>query len=228
MDEARRLAEAGEPAPFWIMAHRQTRGRGRQGRAWSVLPGNFAGCCYLRPAMPPARAALMSFAASLALADMFEALAPGVPVALKWPNDTLLNGGKAAGVLLESTGGGAQGTALVIGIGINLAAAPPRAPEGWEPTSIAAQTGRAPTPEEALDHLAPALHRWIAVLQVEGFAPLRAAWLARAARLGEKVVARLPHETVTGIFTDLDDSGALLLSVEGQVRAIHAADVFFG
>jgi BirA family biotin operon repressor/biotin-[acetyl-CoA-carboxylase] ligase len=228
MDEARRLVEQGQTTPFWIMARRQTRGRGRQGRAWSVLPGNFAGCCCLRLPVPLGQASLMSFATSLALAEMFASLAPGVPVSLKWPNDTLLNGRKAAGVLLESAASGKAETTLVIGIGINLAAAPPRAPEGWDPTSIADETGRAPTPDDALDHLGPALHGWTDRLLREGFAPLRAAWLARAARLGEKVTARLPGETVAGVFVDIDDSGALLLDVGGDARAIRAADVFFG
>jgi BirA family biotin operon repressor/biotin-[acetyl-CoA-carboxylase] ligase len=226
-EEARRRAEAGEDGPLWIMAHRQTAGRGRRGRAWSGPSGNLAATCLMRPDGGPAQAALHSFAACLAVADLFEALAPGVPVALKWPNDALLNGRKAAGVLLEGSGTG-QGVAwLAVGIGVNLASHPDPEPEAWPPTSIAAETGRAPDPEAALAVLAAAFARWADLLATQGFAPLRAAWLARAARLGQKVVARLPRETVEGIFADLDASGALVLSQGGRLRHIQAADVYF-
>jgi BirA family biotin operon repressor/biotin-[acetyl-CoA-carboxylase] ligase len=227
-EEARRQAAAGAPVPLWIMARRQSAGRGRQGRRWEDPGGNLFATCLLRPAMPPASAALLSFAACLAVADTFAALAPDVPVALKWPNDALLNGRKAAGVLLEGSGDG-QGMAwLAVGIGINLANAPPQAPEGWPPTSLAAETGTPPPePEAALAMLAVAFARWAGQLEAEGFEPLRRAWLARAARLGEKVTARLPRETVEGVFTDLDASGALVLSQAGRLRSIQAADVFF-
>lgn len=226
-EEARRRAEAGETGPLWIMARQQTAGRGRRGRAWSGPSGNLAATCLMRPDGGPALAALHSFAACLAVSDLFEALAPGVPVAVKWPNDALLNGRKAAGVLLEGSGTG-QGVAwLAVGIGVNLASHPGPEPEAWPATSILAETGRAPDPEAALTLLAAAFARWSALLAREGFAPLRAAWLARAARLGQKVVARLPRETVEGIFTDLDDSGALVLSQGGRLRAIQAADVYF-
>lgn len=177
--------------------------------------------------MPPAAAALLTFAACLAVADLFEAVAPRARVELKWPNDALLNGRKAAGVLLESAGQGQRIDWLAVGVGVNLAHHPDAAPDAWPPTSVAAETGSAPAPEVALDLLAAAFARWSGRLDVDGFAPLRTAWLARAARLGEKVAARLPRETVEGVFTDLDASGALVLSVGARQRRIAAADVFF-
>lgn len=169
----------------------------------------------------------MSFAACLAVAEMFDLLAPGVPVALKWPNDALLNGGKAAGVLLESAGAGARVDWLAVGVGVNLSHCP--APEGcaWTPTSVALETGCSPAPELALEMLAASFARWSAVLEDQGFAPLRAAWLARAARLGQKIVAKLPDVTVEGVFTDIDAEGALVLTQGGRVRRIQAADVYF-
>lgn len=225
--EAARLAASGQAGPLWIMARRQTAARGRRGRAWTAPAGNLSATLLMRPDWPPAKAALMSFAACLAVADLFDAVAPQAAIALKWPNDPLLNGGKAAGVLLESAGGGGRLDWLAVGVGVNLAAAPPQEPGAWRPTSVAAETGAAPDPETALTHLAAALAGWTARLDADGFAPLRAAWLARAARLGEKVTARLPRETVEGVFTDIDATGALVLTCSGAVRRIAAADVFF-
>jgi BirA family biotin operon repressor/biotin-[acetyl-CoA-carboxylase] ligase len=226
-DEAQRRAAAGEPGPLWIAARRQTAARGRRGRAWAAPEGNLSVTCLMRPQGSPAEAALHSFAACLAVAELFDALAPGATVALKWPNDALLNGRKAAGVLLESAGAGARVDWLTVGVGVNLAHHPEPEPGAWPPTSVAAEIGAAPDPETALTLLAARFARWAGRLSAEGFAPLRAAWLARAARLGEKVAARLPRETVEGVFADLDESGALVLAQGGGFRRIQAAEVFF-
>jgi BirA family transcriptional regulator, biotin operon repressor / biotin---[acetyl-CoA-carboxylase] ligase len=122
MAEATRIAP-GLGGPEWILALRQTAARGRQGRAWAMPEGNFAASLVMRPACGPAEAALRSFVAALALRDAF--VAAGVAegdLALKWPNDVLLWGGKVAGILLESLSDGRGGVAhLVVGIGVNLA-----------------------------------------------------------------------------------------------------------
>ena len=226
-EEARRRAEAGAEGPLWIMARRQTAGRGRRGRAWAAAEGNLSATALLRPRLVPRAAALLSFAACLAVAETLETLAPQAHVALKWPNDALLNGRKAAGVLLECAGRGAELDWLAVGVGLNLARHPEPEPEAWPPTSLLAETGAAPPPEAALERLAASFALWAGRLEGEGFAPLRTAWLARAARLGEKVVARLPGERVEGVFSDLDAGGALVLTGPGGMRRVHAADVFF-
>ena len=69
--------------------------------------------------------------------------------------------------------------------------------------------------------------RWEERLTDEGFAPLRAAWLARAARIGETIVARLPGREVAGRFETVDERGAIVLATaEGRV-ALPAADIHF-
>ncbi|MEO0763805.1 MAG: hypothetical protein AAFZ09_18680, partial [Pseudomonadota bacterium] len=121
-------------------------------------------------------------------------LAPGAGIAFKWPNDVLMEGAKIAGILLESSGRGAAVDWLVIGIGVNLVAAPDAAeirPGGATPGAIAALGGRRATPGEALAILDAALDRHLARLAREGFAPIRRDWLARAARLGQTIAARV-------------------------------------
>lgn len=228
--EALRRAAAGS-GPAWILARRQTAARGRRGRAWASPEGNFAASLLIRPQGGPAEAALQSFVAALALAEVLADLAPEAEVALKWPNDVLLGGRKVSGILLESTGSGRGLAHLVIGIGVNLATAPP--PEALEPGAVPAIalaefTGRAPDPEAFLDRLAPAVARWQARLGAEGFAPLRAAFLARAARLGQEITARTGTETLTGRFEGIDGTGALLLATSAGLRVLPAADIHFG
>jgi BirA family transcriptional regulator, biotin operon repressor / biotin---[acetyl-CoA-carboxylase] ligase len=211
------------PGPLWVLADEQTAGRGRRARAWISPKGNLHASLVMPAPVDPA---LRSFVAALAL---FDALArvTGLPatLSLKWPNDVLLNGGKVAGILLE--GSGAQ---LVIGFGVNLVAGP--TPDSIEsgavpPASVLAETGLRVEPARMLDALAPAFAAWEARLTAEGFAPLRSAWLSRAAHLGQPIRARTMTADHHGTFAGIDASGALILRTGQGDLAIPAADVFF-
>lgn len=226
-DAARRLS-ASTPAPFWVTAARQTAGRGRRGRAWRAPDGALTASLLLRPVdhrpgVVPAEAATLSFVAALALSDALPA-----PTALKWPNDVLLQGRKVAGILLEaSEERGAL--SLVVGVGVNLAAAPTwdeLAADALAPIALAEVIGAAPTPAAILTALAAAFDRRLATWAAEGFAPIRRDWLARAAGLGQPIEARLPRETLSGRFIDVDAAGALVLETADGVRRIASGDVF--
>lgn len=227
--EAARRAP-GLTRPTWVLARRQTAGRGRRGRAWMMAEGNFAASLVLWPTGSAVEAAQRSFVAALAVEEaLASVIGPGATLALKWPNDVLLNGGKVAGILLERSGQ-TDGAALVVGIGVNLAHAPAR--EALEPgampaVSVVGETGLSLTPELFLDHLAPAFARHEAQLATLGFAPVRAAWLARAARLGQPVVARTAGEEITGTFETIDADGALVLRSAAGRRTLPAADITF-
>lgn len=217
--------------PTWILARRQTAAHGRRGRPWSCPEGNFGATLVARPQGTAEQAAQRSFVAALALRDALSAAAGrGEGLLFKWPNDVLLNGGKVAGILLESAGAGRGIAWLAVGIGVNLAVAPPPAelePGALRPVSLFGETGVAIAPEDFLDLLAPAYAQWEDRLATLGFAPLRNAWLERAARRGETITARTGTETVQGRFETLDDDGALVLQTDRGRRAITAADVFF-
>lgn len=218
-------------APLWLLAAEQSAGRGRRGRPWASPRGNFHATHLVPPADTPAATALRSFAAALALRKAL-ADVTGLPgcITLKWPNDVLLNGGKVAGILLESTATPAGRHMLCIGIGVNLIAAPDPAliePGATPPVTLLAETGKRITPEAFLDRLAPAYARYAAQLAAHGFAPLRDEWLAHAARLGEVIRARTGGITREGTFESIDASGALILrQAQGRI-SIAAAEVFF-
>jgi BirA family biotin operon repressor/biotin-[acetyl-CoA-carboxylase] ligase len=217
--EARRLAESGEPGPLWIIAEKQTAGRGRRGRNWETLSGNLAATLLLRPKASREAVGQLSFAAALAVADVAAHFAPGDAITVKWPNDVLADGKKLAGILLES-----GSDWLAVGIGINLAAAP----EGTEfPATALAAFATPPSPDEALGLLAARFAHWYDGWMSGGFETLRAAWLARAGGLGLPIRARLPHETRHGVFEGIDGTGALLLNEQGRIHAIAAGEVFF-
>ncbi len=228
LDEARRIA-AELSGPEWILALKQTKGRGRRGRAWSDPVGNFAGTLVLRPAEAPNVAALRSFVASLALYDAFAAVT-GRPdgLSLKWPNDVLLNGGKVAGILLESVGQGTQISHLAIGLGVNLRNAPDSVEEGAvRPVSLLSETGADVDPETFLSHLAMAYAAYEVQFTTFGFAPIRERWMSRAARLGQVITARTARQETTGTFADVDKDGQLILETAQGRATIPAADIFF-
>ncbi len=224
MSEASRVLK-GLAGPCWIYAQTQTAARGRRGRAWSMPAGNFSASLVLPRAGSPSDMGLRSFVASLALYDAVKALAPEAQLGLKWPNDVLLNGGKMAGILLETAG-----EALIIGIGVNLAHAPAASDveEGAvRPVSLQAETAVTVLPEDFMGYLAEAFAVWEQRFSTYGFEPVREAWLSKAARLGEVIRARTMREEMHGTFETVDAQGHLVLtSADGRV-SIPAADVFF-
>jgi BirA family transcriptional regulator, biotin operon repressor / biotin---[acetyl-CoA-carboxylase] ligase len=213
--------------PTWFLGLQQTAAKGRRGRAWSNPPGNFAASLVYRPGGAIATRALRSFVASLALQDaLIAATGRAEGFRLKWPNDVLLNGGKLAGILLE----GGPADTLIIGIGVNLRAAPTQAQVetgALAPVSLLSETGTDITPEAFLDLLAPAFAAVEDQFVTYGFDAVRTRWLANAAKLGEPIHARTVAETHHGTFETVDAEGQLVLRTAAGQRMISAGDVFF-
>ncbi|MEM8569403.1 MAG: biotin--[acetyl-CoA-carboxylase] ligase [Pseudomonadota bacterium] len=230
--EAARMAAKGETGPVWITAEVQTRSRGRRGRYWASHTGNLHATFLFLPRGEPKDAALRSFTAALALYDSLIVLTGRQDLfALKWPNDVLLSGRKLAGILLELCAAPAlYPQPLAVGIGVNLSYAPEAS--GLEdgalpPVSIEEATGLVLEPIDFLEVLAPAYSAWEARLASDGFDPIRQAWLSRATRLGDTVVARLPDREIRGVFRTIDKTGAILLDTEGGRVALPAAEIHF-
>jgi BirA family biotin operon repressor/biotin-[acetyl-CoA-carboxylase] ligase len=225
-EEAKRLAAKGERGPVWIVAGRQTAGRGRRGRKWESPPGNLAATLLLSPGKSAGECAQISFVSALAVSDTIASFTPDVEIKVKWPNDVLANGRKISGILLESASQGTDPLFLIVGIGMNLKSHPPDTE--FPATSLAGMGLSAPLPRHALLELAGPFAKWYDVWRADGFSPIRDAWLARAAGLGTRIRARLTNEETVGIFEGIDETGALLLrEAQNRVRAIAAGEVFF-
>ena len=216
-DEAMRLADAGAPEGTLVWARVQTGGRGRRGRTWASPIGNLYSSTILRPDCPAARAAELGFVAALAVVDIVPA---GRSVRVKWPNDVLVDGGKVAGILLESAIGQTGIVQHVVaGIGINVGFAP-QLPEMRYPGSALGGTV-----ETALERFAAAFAARLAEWRREGFATVRANWLAKAGPIGAEVDVKLGDELVRGRFSGLDGEGALLLETASGPRRIVSGEL---
>ena len=218
-------AQAGEAGPLWIMATRQTAGRGRAGRAWASEPGNLYATLLTRLQCPPTAVPGLSLLAGVAVYDAIVAAAGGpMPgLRLKWPNDVLVDEAKCAGILAESLMG-RDAVTVAIGIGINLAWHP--ADLGREATHLAAH-GLMALPREMLEAMSAATEQWLVRWgNGAGFAAVRAAWLERAGAMGEACTVNTGTERISGSFAGLDDIGSLLIADStGTIRTVTFGDV---
>ena len=166
---------------------------------------------------PPAQS--LSLAAGLALVEAVDTAAPGLPLLLKWQNDLLLHGKKAAGILLER-----QDDRVVIGFGVNLAAAPDI------PERPATHLGGRIAPQAFAPLLAGSVSRILGLWRSADAQEFAKAWLARATPLGTEITVHGDNSAaVRGRFDGIEADGTLRLRLEnGSVRAIRAADVTIG
>ncbi len=229
--EARRRAEAGEVGPLWITARRQTAGRGRRGRQWGSDSGNLFTSLLLLTQKSPAEAAQLTFAASLAVADLLDRYVPPALVTIKWPNDVLLDGRKTSGILIESGPAPSGGLWLAVGIGVNLNQTPceTERPATCIAEHLAHGVVSAPSVDEAAKALAETFGVWLERWTTLGFQPILDAWIARTPDLHGPCTARLTNETLTGVADGVEADGSLRLKLpDGRLRVISAGDVFFG
>lgn len=217
MAEARRLVADGVPERTAVRTERQMAGRGRLGRPWASPGGNVYTTVIVRPDVPTARASELSLVSAVAAADAVAAFAE--PVRLKWPNDVLLDGGKVAGVLLEAIAEGHHLSAVLIGIGINVASCPnlpDRATarlEGAESDAVFAAL------LEALDRR---YRQW----ERDGLAGILLAWRERGPELGTPISVGHGSERLHGGFAGLEFDGALRLALtDGSIRRIASGEI---
>jgi BirA family transcriptional regulator, biotin operon repressor / biotin---[acetyl-CoA-carboxylase] ligase len=213
-DEAQRRAAAGERGPIWIATRRQTAGKGRSGRAWiEASEGNVAATLLFVPGAAPARLPELSLVAGVATFDaVSDALAGCIEgsIELKWPNDVLINGAKISGILIETGNHGGDVVSL-IGIGINVASAPPVADRAV--TSLVAE-GSQLDAGAVLGRLVARMAHWLSIWQAPGgFDAIRQAWAERAIPLGRPLEVKTQEGPVSGTFAGLDHDGALLLDL---------------
>jgi BirA family biotin operon repressor/biotin-[acetyl-CoA-carboxylase] ligase len=232
-DEAAAAARRGDPGRLWIIAREQRSGRGRHGRAWTSPPGNLYASLLLVDPCEPAVAPQLGFIAGVALHEAVAAeTGLNAPrLGLKWPNDLLLDGAKVAGLLLEGHQHGDGTFAVVIGFGINIAAAP-------DNTAYPAKALSTFKRDLSVESLFASLSRSFAQhfepwreAQATGagdpFGEVRREWTARAAGLGAPVTIRLPSGERSGSFVGLDEAGRLRLQTPAGTELIDAGDLYF-
>jgi len=227
-DYAKNLAVEGARDGTIVWAKQQTAGRGRRGREWVSILGNLYMSLISRPDCDLKDASNLSFLAALALCDAIEKIGgPFAPrVQCKWPNDVLVDGKKVAGLLLECHADNKNHADwIVIGIGVNISHHPEKT---QFPSTALSEWGQGGyTAEVVLEAFAEQFEIWFGRWQEFGFDVVRQAWVKRARGIGKPITARLPDQTLEGIFGGMDETGALILETDDGEKRITAADVFF-
>ena len=228
-DEAARQFAAGRAAPFAVIAGRQTKGRGRLGRVWhSEANGNLYVSIAFRPRVAPERMAAFTLWMGLNLCELLENFAHVSP-GLKWPNDILLDGRKAGGILTEARVDSDQIRDLVFGLGLNINAST----ESWPSDLARRAVSLAEIAGEPLDfnRLTAALLGRV-LLAYENFADgtyvrtFADLWHSYDVLRGKPIVLLEGGRRHQGTVTGLDDEGALLLrDLQGRTQRFRAGEV---
>jgi len=242
-NEALAAAAAGDPGGIWFAALHQTAGRGRRGRPWHSEPGNLAASLLIVPDVSPERIATLGFVAGVALNRGLSAILPqgtfriGIDgadgadgrsrIALKWPNDVLADGAKLSGILLEASKTPDGRSAIVVGCGVNVIAAPEGTP--YPATSLRA-LGVERTAEDVFEALSDA---WVEAFALwddgRGVDAVLDLWRGSAAGIGAPVAVAQDGIVRRGIFETIDSSGRLIIrGDDGSRFPITAGDVHFG
>ncbi|HUZ43350.1 MAG TPA: biotin--[acetyl-CoA-carboxylase] ligase [Acidimicrobiales bacterium] len=231
-------ARLGAPAGLVAVADHQTAGRGRLGRTWVAPPAaSLLVSVLLRPDLPPDHLHLASVAVALSMADACAQQARFEPE-IKWPNDLMVGERKLAGVLAETDlgrpagagpdpGGAALPAAVVVGVGINVNW-PAELPEDLAGRAVALNhiTGRPVDRSRLLVAMLAALEPRADQLDSEaGRARLSSEYRARCATVGREVRVDLQDESFTGVASDVDDHGHLLVQTGVCLREVTAGDV---
>lgn len=223
MNQAKRGADEG----LCVVADRQTKGRGRHGRVW--ISEKNAGLYFsvvLRPKIEMRFLPLITLMSAVAVHDAIRELY-GLKPDIKWVNDIHICGKKICGILAEMTET-TKGTAVIVGIGINLKSSNFPAEIADIATSLEAATGNEIKKDELLNSLTRFLNYFYDILQKQNGAKIIVEeWMRRSSyAFGKEVKVKLENESVFGTTDGLEENGALRVKTDsGGIRIVQAGDV---
>ena len=224
--EAARRATEGAPEGLCVVAAEQTSGRGRLGRQWLSPKG--AGLYFsvvLRPTIPQSSWPLLTLMAAVAVHDaLLESYE--LQTDIKWPNDIVAGDKKLCGILAETVDT-AGGSAVVMGIGINLTEHSFPSELQSVATSIRGISGASVDYELVLQTLIKNLATQYGKLQTNPAGSLTKDWCARSSYCrGKRIRVTDGNETFEGVTKGLETDGGLIVEMDnGDQKVIRAADI---
>jgi BirA family biotin operon repressor/biotin-[acetyl-CoA-carboxylase] ligase len=226
-DVARHLAERGTCEGTIITAEQQTRGRGRFDRAWHSLAGRgIYLSVILRPKFEPQKAPALSIVAAYALARTIDRTVPG-RVAIKWPNDVLISGRKTAGILTELSAEPSKINHIVVGVGINVNQDFADFPDYLrkQATSVKRSVGRKVSRIELLQEFLMRFEQAYIDYQNSGLMSIHSSIRQYSSLIGKEISVKSGRKIMSGLVSDIDLEGRLVLETAGQSQLITAGEV---
>lgn len=202
-----------------IRARHQTGGRGQKGAQWHAEPGQnlTLSVIYYPTFLPANRAFDLSRMASLALWHCLRSALPEASVAIKWPNDLLVNGRKIAGILIENQVSGPFLSSAIIGIGLNVNQELFPESQYKKATSLRVITGHEWEADEVMHSLLQQLEGQYLGLRSQRIAALESAYLSHLLGYQETIAVRIGAEVQQRHLVGVDVQGRLALAREGQL-----------
>ena len=228
--EAKRLACLEQPET-WLLALRQTDGRGRRGRKWLSGDNDFTASLLTYPKIPEDQFSLLSYVSGIAFYESLIKLGvSNKKLSLKWPNDLLLNGKKIGGILLERITTLQNGEKpLVVGFGLNLVSFPSVSKldkDALPATSLKSDGLVLSKPEEVLNVLMETFKKWHDIFLKHGFPAIIEAFLERTIPIGRRIKIKTINKVSYGSFSGITNNGSLRLNTVAGIVFITAGDVF--
>ncbi len=220
------LARNGAPDGTVVVAEQQTDGKGRLGRTWISPRGNIYTSVILRPQVPTRSAPLITLMGAVASAIAIRNVT-GLDAGIKWPNDILIRGKKAGGLLTEMSAEADRVHHVVLGIGIDANMDPAQLPADVraQTTTLAQEAGHRVDRSRLVRELVSELDRWYGVF-LANRADILTAWEGLNVTLGRPVTVSGAGETLSGVAMGIDEEGRLLIRLaDGSVRPVSAGDV---
>ncbi len=230
-DVAMGLASEGAAHGTAVVADSQAHGRGRRGRPWISAPGaGLLMSVILRPAIFPEDAPILTYICSLAAAEALRK-ATGIEVTLKWPNDLMVNDKKLGGLLIEMRTEPGAVLYAVAGFGINASTRRAAMPASirQSATSLWLESRRKFTRTALASAILDALSNELDSYTCFGPDAIMARWRLLCGTLGRKVTVLGPQGAISGIASDIDRLGRLVLvTPDGAKHALSSGDVTIG
>lgn len=222
-DTAYQLAEKGEKEGTVVVAERQKKGKGRQGRRWTSPKGGIYLSCILKPDIEPKEVAKITLVSAIAVSASIREMA-NVPAMIKWPNDIIIKRKKACGILIEMKAEQDKVNFVIVGIGINVETPANLLPKGA--TSLIKESDSRPSKVALAKKILENLEHYLLLFRLEGFNKIRDEWRNLSATLGKDVKIHCHDEKIEGQALDVDEDGALVVRLDsGFQRRILSGDV---
>ncbi|KXZ18044.1 biotin--acetyl-CoA-carboxylase ligase [Bacillus nakamurai] len=224
---AHELANDGAPEGTLVVADKQTAGRGRMSRVWHSQEGNGIWMSLiLRPDIPLQKAPQLTLLSAVAVVQAIEAAA-GIQPAIKWPNDLLIHGKKAVGILTELQAEEDRVRSVIIGIGINVNQQAADFPDELQDiaTSLSLEAGEKIDRAGLIQEILQTFEKRYLDYLTHGFTPIKLLWESYAIGLGNELQARTLQGTFYGKSLGIDDEGVLLLETKDGIKKIYSADI---
>lgn len=208
-----------------VFAEFQSEGKGRGNHSWlSPKRQNLTFSIFLKEKkLIPKNLILLNFSFSLAILSTFKNYYHLKPT-VKWPNDVLINSKKISGILTESVFEGSKIKSVIIGIGINVNQTGFPSNFILQPTSLRSELGKIINRELLLAELLNSMEEML-YRTIDNSSVILNEWRENCDMIGKRITVTKNDEILDGIFTDIDDSGFLILNTHGRTATFHFGDV---